>query len=107
MTPITLLYYDDSGTQHTQDFNALRVKMDPIDDLEAFPEYPYQPVDGSRVEMSVGTRRHITVELGCLQDYSDRLFCGLFLRANRKTITYTHDGINEIAIAVVNEDEKR
>ena len=106
--PVTLLYYDSLGVQHTQAFDALRVKgADPTDDLESFPGVSFRAVDGSYVQPTVGTRRHFQIELGVLQVYSDRLFCANYMQANRKVLTYTHDGISEIALAVVNEDEKR
>lgn len=106
--PVTLLYYDSGGTQHTQTFDALRVKgVDPSDNLEQFPGVIFKAVDGSYVQPTIGTRRHFNIDLGVLQAYTDRLFCANYMVANRKVLTYTHDGINEIALSVVNEDALR
>jgi hypothetical protein len=90
---------------YQQTFQALIVKgFDPVDDLEEFPGLQHPARDGSIVQQNLKIRRHIVVELGALQSYADRLFVGNFTRANNKYLSYTHDGVVEYVVRVVEED---
>lgn len=93
---------------YQQTFQALIVKgFDPVDDLEEFPGLQHPARDGSIVQQNLKIRRHIVVELGVLQAYADRLFVGNFTRSNNKYLTYSHDGVNEYVVRVVEEDAVR
>lgn len=97
METLSLKYLDnETNVAATQVFSALRVKgFDPSDDLQDFPDFIADVIDGTIIHQTIGFRRNFTIEFGTGLSFSERTFIGNFWRSYRKWLIYTHDGISE------------
>lgn len=99
MPSVTLAY----AAVADKTFTALKVKgFDPADMLLLHPGIQHKGLDGSYSVTHKSFNRRITIELGVLTSYSDRLWVGNFINdtTDTRTVTYIHDSITETDLAV-------